>query len=135
MNFPDTLLGSLSHSSEYYEEETKSYYFDRNPNLFNKILDLYRIGNIHISADICGATLREELDFWQIPPTLIGECCLQYYFKYDDDIAVLNKLRRNFDDLDYKEEECAKSRFKRCLRFIWRTMDQPLSSIYGRVSE
>ncbi|KAK3083867.1 hypothetical protein FSP39_004359 [Pinctada imbricata] len=132
-NFPNTRLGKLTHTSDEYDAETDSFIFDRNPDMFNKILDLYRLGEFHISSNICGSTLRKEMEYWQIPTTHIGECCIQHYFKYDDDMKVMQKLRKNFDDLDYTDIECKSSRYKRWMRKVWLTVDQPLSSIYARI--
>ncbi|XP_071177744.1 potassium voltage-gated channel subfamily A member 1-like [Mytilus edulis] len=46
--YPDTLLGSISFESDCYSKDDKSFYFDRNPELFNTILDYYRNGCLHL---------------------------------------------------------------------------------------
>jgi hypothetical protein len=45
--YPETLLGSMSKSLEYYNKDHDCFYFDRNPELFNTILDFYRNCNIN----------------------------------------------------------------------------------------
>ena len=131
--FPDTLLGSLSKSSEYYNDTDGSYNFDRNPEYFNFVLDLYRTGSLHMPHNVCGKAFQNELEFWKIPYKYLGECCLSEFFKYENDMASMKYINHSFDQLDYTDEECIGSRYKWCMRKLWLTLDQPLSSWSARV--
>ena len=93
---PDTRLGRLSTSSDEYIKEKDYFYFDRNPELFQNILDLYRHGDLHVPNYVCGASLKQELKFWQIPLSLIPNCCLATICKYEETNRSMNNLKTYF---------------------------------------
>ncbi|VDI23408.1 Hypothetical predicted protein [Mytilus galloprovincialis] len=97
--YPDTLLGSLAISSEFYNKEHEQFYFDRNPELFNTVLDYYRNDVIHLPTHLCGWLWKSELEFWKIPLAHISECCFQIYVKYEKE-ATATKLRETFAQPD-----------------------------------
>ena len=98
-SLPDTRLGNLSTRSEEYikEKGEKGYFFfDRNPDLFQSLLDLYRHGNLHVPSNICGATLKRELEFWQIPLNKIPNCCLAIFCRHEEAITSMENLKLHF---------------------------------------
>ncbi|KAK3083727.1 hypothetical protein FSP39_002099 [Pinctada imbricata] len=131
--YPDTLLGKLLPTSDNYDENTNTYFFDRNPEYFNHILDLYRTGSLHMPHHVCGNSFQKEMEFWCILPRYVGDCCLNEYFKYENDQNSMTYINHSFDQLDYTDEECKRSAFKRTMRKLWLTLDQPLSSIAARI--
>ena len=90
---PNTRLARLSASSAEYIQEKDHFFFDRNPEVFQSVLDLYRHGNLHVPSNICGATLKREMDFWQIPLERIQSCCLAIICKHEDAISAMNLLQ------------------------------------------
>lgn len=132
---PDTRLGRLSKKSQEYCSDTKEFFFDRNPDLFNSFLDFYRNGELHLPCSFCGATLRRELAFWEIPLERVSECCLQVYYKYDNDKEVLENLKTilNSKEMDYPEDARKSSSYVRVKRAIWLFLDQPKSSFAAKV--
>lgn len=76
--YPDTLLGS-NEREFFYDEESKEYFFDRDPDIFRHILNYYRTGKLHYSKHECLTSYDEELAFFGILPDVIGDCCYEDY--------------------------------------------------------
>ena len=76
--YPDTLLGS-NEKEFFYDEESKEYFFDRDPDLFRHILNYYRTGKLHYPKHECITAYDEELAFFGIMPDIIGDCCYEDY--------------------------------------------------------
>ena len=93
---PDTRLGRLSTSSDEYFNEKDYFYFDRNPDLFQNILDLYRHGELHVPSYVCAASLKKELKYWQIPLSRIPSCCLATICRYEETNRSMTNLKTYF---------------------------------------
>ncbi|XP_019627983.1 potassium voltage-gated channel protein Shal-like isoform X2 [Branchiostoma floridae] len=76
--YPDTLLGSPERDF-FYDDETKEYFFDRDPDIFRHILNFYRTGKLHYPKSECISAYDEELAFFGIMPDIIGDCCYEDY--------------------------------------------------------
>ncbi|XP_025106658.1 potassium voltage-gated channel protein Shal-like isoform X3 [Pomacea canaliculata] len=76
--YPDTLLGS-NEKDFFYDEDTKEYFFDRDPDLFRHVLNYYRTGRLHYPKHECIAAYDEELAFFGIMPDVVGDCCYEDY--------------------------------------------------------
>ena len=97
--YPETRLGSLTTSSPYYRKEKDVYFFDRNPELFNTILDFYRNDILHFPNHLCSGLWHQELRYWGIPITnTISECCYSTYVKYCKDDFIIQNLRKAFGE-------------------------------------
>jgi len=85
--FPDTLLGS-DELQYFYDESRDEYFFDRDPDLFRRVLTYYRSGRLHFPRSECVAEFNEELAFFGIRPTdAMPECCaVSIRRKFVDDI-------------------------------------------------
>ncbi|XP_023222814.1 potassium voltage-gated channel protein Shal-like isoform X3 [Centruroides sculpturatus] len=76
--FPDTLLGS-NEREFFYDEESREYFFDRDPDIFRHVLNYYRTGKLHYPRHECLLSYDEELAFFGIIPDVIGDCCYEEY--------------------------------------------------------
>jgi hypothetical protein len=68
---PNTLLGAMFHPRNAQllknsKDENGHIFFDRNPRVFEVILDFYRTGKLIRTPDIPLELLKEELDFFQM---------------------------------------------------------------------
>ena len=112
-NVPDTRLSGLSISSAEYSKESNTYFFDRNPELFSWVLDLYRTGELHLPKNVCGAAIRNEMEFWQIGSGSISDCCISNLFNFEDELEVSNSLRLQFESSgNYYSNPCVKRPLK-----------------------
>lgn len=79
--FPDSRLAKLNEKSEAFCFDGGEYFFDRNPVVFEAILEAYRTGELHIPRDICGSLVKRELEFWEISPSYLSPCCWKTYYR------------------------------------------------------
>jgi len=64
--FPHTMLGAMFSSGLAVSDECGEYFFDRDPKLFQVVLNFYRHGKIIIPANLSSEMVKEELDFFGI---------------------------------------------------------------------
>merc|ERR1711899_320670 len=121
--YPDTLLGS-NERDFFFDEETKEYFFDRDPDIFRHILNYYRTGKLHYPKHECLTQYDEELAFFGIMPDVIGDCCYEDY----RDRKRENAERLMDDKLD-DEEAAADGIVPQALRErMWRAFEAPHTS-------
>lgn len=123
--YPDTLLGS-SEKDFFYNEETKEYFFDRDPDVFRSILNFYRTGKLHYPRHECISAYDEELTFFGIIPEIIGDCC---YEEYKD------RKRENLERLqdDQEENKDMKLPNMNIRQTMWRAFENPHTSTMALV--
>ncbi|XP_037107841.1 potassium voltage-gated channel subfamily D member 3-like [Syngnathus acus] len=123
--YPDTLLGS-SEKDFFYNEETKEYFFDRDPDAFRSILNFYRTGKLHYPRHECISAYDEELIFFGIIPEIIGDCC---YEEYKD------RKRENLERLqdDQEENKDVKLPHMNFRETMWRAFENPHTSTMALV--
>lgn len=120
--YPDTLLGS-SERDFFYDEQSKEYFFDRDPDIFRHILNYYRTGKLHYPKHECLMAYDEELAFFGIIPDVIGDCC---YEDYRD--RKRENAERMLDDR-ISETNGEKELEQRSLREqMWRAFENPHTS-------
>lgn len=120
--YPDTLLGS-SERDFFYDEQSKEYFFDRDPDIFRHILNYYRTGKLHYPKHECLMAYDEELAFFGIIPDVIGDCC---YEDYRD--RKRENAERMLDDR-ISETNGEKEQEQRSLREqMWRAFENPHTS-------
>ncbi|XP_060899265.1 potassium voltage-gated channel subfamily D member 3-like isoform X2 [Labrus mixtus] len=123
--YPDTLLGSTE-KDFFYNEESKEYFFDRDPDAFRSILNFYRTGKLHYPRHECISAYDEELTFFGIIPEIIGDCC---YEEYKD------RKRENLERLqdDQEENRDVKPPNMTFRETMWRAFENPHTSTMALV--
>ncbi|OWF39581.1 potassium voltage-gated channel protein Shaw-like [Mizuhopecten yessoensis] len=123
-SFPNTLLASLDSNSEYWDEGRGEYFFERDPGVFNSVLNFYIMHALHVPKNICGSVFRKELEFWKIPVSYISECCWKQYYEVDETADINDVLRTTGDEIvpSSKEENVSYDgiRYK-----TWVALDNP----------
>nr|AAK55543.1 potassium channel protein Shal 1.g [Panulirus interruptus] len=120
--YPDTLLGS-NEREFFYDEETKEYFFDRDPDIFRHILNYYRTGKLHYPKHECLTSYDEELAFFGIIPDVIGDCC---YEDYRD--RKRENAERLLDDKLSESGEQDKYVYRTIRERMWRAFENPHTS-------
>ncbi|XP_071398599.1 A-type voltage-gated potassium channel KCND3 [Centroberyx affinis] len=123
--YPDTLLGS-SEKEFFYNEETKEYFFDRDPDVFRSVLNFYRTGKLHYPRYECISSYDEELSFFGIIPEIIGDCCYEEY----KDRKRENAERLMDDQEDNKDSKLPNMTFRETM---WRAFENPHTSTMALV--
>ncbi|XP_013922831.1 PREDICTED: potassium voltage-gated channel subfamily D member 3 isoform X2 [Thamnophis sirtalis] len=124
--YPDTLLGSTE-KEFFFNEDTKEYFFDRDPDVFRCILNFYRTGKLHYPRYECISAYDEELAFYGILPDIIGDCC---YEEYKD--RKRENAERLMDDADSenKQDSMPALSFRETM---WRAFENPHTSTLALV--
>ncbi|KAM3850590.1 voltage-gated potassium channel regulatory subunit KCNF1-like [Diretmus argenteus] len=140
--FPESRLAELLNCSaqnydvvsslcDDFDQGRNEFYFDRDPDAFKCIIDVYYFGEIHIKRGICPICFIKEMEFWKIDPSVLDECCKSYLTEKEEELEeIANKVKLILEDLEV--EPCV-TRSERCQRFLWRLMEKPDSSLPARV--
>ncbi|XP_072281735.1 A-type voltage-gated potassium channel KCND3 isoform X1 [Pyxicephalus adspersus] len=124
--YPDTLLGSTE-KDFFFNEETKEYFFDRDPEVFRCILNFYRTGKLHYPRYECISAYDEELAFYGILPEIIGDCC---YEEYKD--RKRENAERLMDDNEFENSQEAMPSLT-LRQTMWRAFENPHTSTLALV--
>lgn len=65
--YPDCILASKEALSSYWREEINAYYFNRDPALFNIVLNLFRYNRISTPGQYADMLIYLELCYWELP--------------------------------------------------------------------
>ena len=58
----------------FIDGEIPEFFFDRSWKGFNDILDVYRLGRLHLnSSGLCAIRMKALIDYWQIDELLLGK--------------------------------------------------------------
>uniref|UniRef100_UPI00358FC494 A-type voltage-gated potassium channel KCND2-like n=1 Tax=Myxine glutinosa TaxID=7769 RepID=UPI00358FC494 len=125
--YPDTLLGSTEREF-FFSEETKEYFFDRDPDIFRHILNFYRTGHLHYPRHECIAAYDDELSFFGIIPEIIGDCC---YEEYKD--RRRENAERLADDAEMNPKAEGAVPHRTLRERMWRAFENPHTSTLALV--
>ncbi|CAG2194682.1 KCNC1 [Mytilus edulis] len=130
--YPDTKLANISETCEHFDITTEVYYFDRNPLIFQSVLDYYRTGKLHFLSNICVEQIRDELQFWEISTSDLGPCCWKYFYTVDSDLKTCNVIDKHFF-----QRQCflysSKSSLTNVKSKILNVLENPRSSTFALV--
>uniref|UniRef100_UPI00358F8700 potassium voltage-gated channel subfamily F member 1-like n=1 Tax=Myxine glutinosa TaxID=7769 RepID=UPI00358F8700 len=141
--FPHTRLGQILQQSESrgpnatglcddYDAVSDEYYFDRDPQSFNRIVELYYFGQIHMERAACPACFKQEMDFWKIDVDYLDECCCLRFYELKEELdEILHRVQLALEDASDARDG---SKWSRTKRWMWRTMEQPESSALARAT-
>ena len=92
-----TRLSNLHRTDPNYNPTTGEWFFDRNPALFNYILDFYRTDELHFPHNYCGPSIKKELVYWTIDETDISSCCWNRYREFEEENRIFDQIEQAFE--------------------------------------
>ena len=139
--YPATRLGKLMRAStiekilEYCDEfvpgNPPEYFFDRNPDNFPAILNMYRTNTFHTTESGCALVLQRDIKYWGIDELTMEPCCaLKYYpevdvlqSEKDGDLENKKKVLEQAEEEDFGNSELGQWR-----TWLWNTIEYPWTS-------
>ena len=73
------------------KNRNKEYFFNRSPQIFNYVLDIYREGSLHSPLGTCTILLNQELKYWGIDDEMFEPCCALRYHQNLKDVKAQEK--------------------------------------------
>lgn len=140
--YPETRLAELVNCSTASTEELSTlcddydpgkgeFYFDRDPDAFKCIIELYYYGEIHMKRGICPICFMKEMEFWKIDSDFLDECCISNLNDVEDELAeIAEKVKTILVD---QEGDPSARGWQRFQMFLWRFMEKPESSMPARI--
>ena len=96
---PESRLANLSPQDSNYNSKTDEFFFNRNPFIFQFIMDFYAGEELHFPSFVCHETVRCELDFWKLSLDHLAPCCLALYMESEHKKRLVQKIRREMTPL------------------------------------
>ncbi|XP_064646204.1 potassium voltage-gated channel protein shk-1-like [Lineus longissimus] len=95
-NVENSRLYHLEGDASHYDPESGEYFFDRNPSIFEFILDYHRTKELHIPTNYCGPLVKNELKFWGVSDEFMATCCKADYMEFEEDMKREQHLMEEF---------------------------------------
>jgi hypothetical protein len=131
-NIENTRLYHLDEDTIHYDADLGEYFFDRNPSIFEFILEYHRTKELHIPTNYCGPLVKNELIYWCVDEQDIATCCKAPYMEFEEDInrekLLMNEFQVMVDPRLLKKAEVS---FKYQLYLY---LEYPHSSSFAQVS-
>ncbi len=139
---PKTKLSNLDNIKDHYHKDKNEYYFDRSSLVFEYILNFYRIGELHVPANMCSVMVQRELQFWKIDEAEILDCC---WLKYNEHKSAQRILLRFMGRKTNEQKACGPDSkvnitkgttcWQKWQPRIWAVLDDPYTGIASKVSK
>lgn len=124
------------HPSFTSPEGKTEYFFDYNPENFNSILDIYRLGKLHRTKSVCALTYVKYLEYWGFDELFLEPCCaLDYYVEkdYGQKEQEGERIARKRKDQRVIEENFGHSCVGEIRQYLWNLTEYPEKSMDARV--
>ena len=111
-------------------------FFNRNPEDFDLVLDVYRIGKLHRAKHMCALNLPSYLEYWGFDESYLSACCSidHYYQKH------MSEMKIDVEDptMDravrvVKDDHIIKMYLQKLRVNLWELTEYPDSSAQARV--
>lgn len=111
-----------------YSLVENEFYFDRQPESFSAVVNLYRTGKLHLCEDVCVTDFAAELEYWGIDYIFMEECCVAKFCQRREDI--FKEIQKNIDAMKEEEEEdFGNGPFAKIQKYGFDVLEKPTSCI------
>ncbi|CAB4061766.1 KCNB1 [Lepeophtheirus salmonis] len=97
--------------------------------------NMYRIGGLHLTVEICATVFKKDLNFWGIDELYLEPCCaLKYYPEMENCVKELrNSLALREKEINrIKDENFGNHYIGKVRSYLWNVMEYPESSLAAR---
>ena len=108
-------LGKIYHANsievindlcDLFKPNENELYFDRDPSIFNNILNYYRSGKMHVLDNVCPIAFKDELEFWGLNEIVVENCCsLKFFIKKEEVLEEIKKFTPNENINELQEKK------------------------------
>ena len=145
--YPGTRIASLMRASsiteilencdDYQPGDIPEYFFDRSWKGFNDILDVYRVGHLHLnSGGLCAMRVKNMIEYWRLDELLLDPCCAMKYYndvktcvmEIEDHVDTTDKFKKTLEAEDFGQSLPCRIR-----KFLWDLTEYPESSPYAKI--
>lgn len=132
---PETRLGKLALSNrdsaldlcddaDFLENE---FFFDRNWQTFQYIMNFYKTGHLHVREELCVISFLQEIEYWGIDELRIDSCCRDKYYRRKEMKETMD-ISKDDEIMDNEEEDFTGALCQDLRQRIWDLMEKPDSS-------
>ncbi|KAM4771382.1 voltage-gated potassium channel regulatory subunit KCNF1 [Rhinophrynus dorsalis] len=141
--FPETRLAELVNCvaggydaifslCDDYDPGKREFYFDRDPDAFKCIIEVYYYGEVHMKKGMCPICFKNEMEFWRVDLGLLDDCCKSHLSEKKEELEeIARRVQMILDDLGGDTSESQQKRFQ---KYLWKFMEKPESSLPARVT-
>ena len=132
-----SLTEILENCDDYQPGDIPEYFFNRSWIGFNDILDVYRIGHLHLnSGGLCAMRVKAMIEYWRLDELLLDPCCAMKY--YNDVKTCVMEIEDHMDTTDKFKKTLEAEDFGNALpcrirKFLWNLTEYPESSHYAKI--
>ncbi|CAM9622193.1 unnamed protein product [Lampetra fluviatilis] len=115
-----------------FDPDSGEFFFDRDPRAFDRILDAYHFGEVHMDRSACPMCFKHEMDFWGVGADHLDDCCRFRYSELQEELdeivqMVETELRDSGTAGAASRGHCERARVG-----VWQLMEKPDSSRLAR---
>ncbi|XP_069134965.1 potassium voltage-gated channel protein egl-36-like [Argopecten irradians] len=88
----NSLLLHLDETSPSFLPERNEFYFNRNADIFDCVLEYLSRGSVHVPRNICTVVIKADLAFWGVPLERIDLCCWKSFYQTEEDVSGIKSL-------------------------------------------
>ncbi|KAK3713153.1 hypothetical protein QZH41_010045, partial [Actinostola sp. cb2023] len=123
-----------------YDKGKDEFFFQRDPVVFNNVMNFYLTGKIHIPRTVCVEYFQSEIEYWGISLKDVDECCHHHYQQEVEVVDNMRKIKSVFQrnialamSCDRKLSIKPQATWPRLRQSVWDLFENPKSSQAAKV--